>query len=259
MLRRFEQAGCVGIVLAGTNGEGPSLSGSEKLGLLRVAKSMSALDFILGVASASASEAAELCHGAKEEGAVAALVMPPSYFREAREEGLEAWFRLVLDASPLPLLLYNLPQRTGIALSPSLLSRLSGHPNCAGAKDSSGELANLEAFRAAMPGKALFVGDETLLYPALESGWSGTISGAANLVADRLVQVVREFALDRAAARSSFEALRDTLKSIRSHPQPATHKSALHAAGLLTSPMVLPPLLPIEPDPNLVGLVGGLD
>ncbi|MHB8636610.1 MAG: dihydrodipicolinate synthase family protein [Fimbriimonadaceae bacterium] len=243
LLTRFESAGCAGALLAGTNGEGPSLSIHEKLELLMAARACSRLDFILGIATASSSEAVELCEGAGSAGAVAGLVMPPAYFRDVTDEGLEAWFLFVLDRSPLPVLIYNFPQRTGIALGASLLARLACHPRCAGAKDSSGNAENLTAFAAAMPGKRLYVGDETLLLAALDAGWSGAFSGAANLLAGRLAKLVASYgAGDRSDAAKTFGELKPQLQELRSCRQPATNKARLFAEGVLTTPCVRPPL-----------------
>src|SRR3954467_7098266 len=93
LLAWFEACGCTGAVLAGTNGEGPSLSATEKRDLIRESMPLRGkLDIILGIASSSLEEAVWLCNQARKSGAAAALVMPPSYFREATEDGLVEWF-----------------------------------------------------------------------------------------------------------------------------------------------------------------------
>lgn len=249
LLAWFESAGCRGAVLAGTNGEGPSLSAVEKRDLIECAAGLRGkLNLFLGIATPSLEEAAWLCRRAADSGAIAALVMPPGYFREASEEGVALWFEALLERSPLPVLVYNFPQRTGITLSPSLLTRLAKRPNMAGIKDSSGEAANLQAFRQAVPeGRALFVGDETLLLDALESGWTGTISGAANSVPHWLSAIVGEFVEgSQESAQEKFRILLPTLRAIRKCPQPAGHKGVLERYGVIGSRAVRVPLEPIS-------------
>ncbi|HLK16754.1 MAG TPA: dihydrodipicolinate synthase family protein [Fimbriimonadaceae bacterium] len=243
LLNRFTAAGCAGVVLAGTNGEGPSLSNPEKLELLKAARSTSGLDCIMGVATNSSSDAADLCVAAAEGGAIGALVLPPGYYKDVSEDGLEAWYRVVFERSPIPLLVYNFPQRSGVTFGGEMLERLGKYPRFAGAKDSSGNPENLPSYREALPDEILYVGDETLLLTALELGWSGSISGAANVYPAELVQVVKEFdAGDHDGAAKVFAELLPKLKELRSCRQPATNKARLHAAGVLASPAVRAPL-----------------
>jgi 4-hydroxy-tetrahydrodipicolinate synthase len=243
LLARFEAAGCSGVVLAGTNGEGPSLAAVEKRDLLRaVVPAAGALRVVLCVATPSLEEACWSAESAAKAGAHAVLAMPPAYFREA--EGIMPWFFALADRSPLPVLVYNFPKRTGLTTSADDLGRLLAHPNIVGAKDSSSDQANLAAWRAAAPGDArLFVGDETLLLPALEAGWEGTISGAANLLAPWIARVVRLWHDgDRAGAATAFGAVAPAVAHIRAAAQPAANKAAMAALGWIGSGAVRLPL-----------------
>lgn len=244
LLAWFEAAGCRGAVLAGTNGEGPSLSATEKRELIETGISLRGkLELILGIATPSLEEAVWLSRRAADAGAMATLVMAPGYFREASEDGIYGWLSELLDRSPIPALIYNFPQRTGIPISGTLMARLSAHPQMAGLKDSSGETANLRPFRDALPkDKVLFVGNETLLLEALSNGWTGTISGAANSIPQWLVQIVDAWISGkRESAEAKFQILRPVLERIRTSPQPAGHKGVLHAMGVLpTAELKLP-------------------
>ncbi|HRK20452.1 MAG TPA: dihydrodipicolinate synthase family protein [Fimbriimonadaceae bacterium] len=244
LLAWFESAGCQGAVLAGTNGEGPSLSAVEKRELIEQGMELRGkLELILGIATPSLEEAVWLCRRGADAGAAAALVMAPGYFREATEQGIHDWFGELLVRSPLPVLVYNFPQRTGITLSASLMKKLAEHPNMAGLKDSSGDETNLASYRLALPeDKVLFVGNETLLLDALRAGWSGTISGAANSVPHWLSQIVAEWNDGkRESAEAKFSILLPVLEAIRTTSQPAGHKGVLHAYGVLpTSSLKLP-------------------
>jgi 4-hydroxy-tetrahydrodipicolinate synthase len=253
LLARFEAHGCQGAVLAGTNGEGPSLAAVEKRDLLReLTPSRGEMRLILGVATASLSEAVWSVSQAGKAGAAAALVMAPAYFFEAGRSQIRDWFLRLMDASPVGILVYNFPKRSGgIVLTADLLAELAEHPRFLGVKDSSGETKNLAEYRAAVSDEhRLFVGDETLLWSALEAGWQGTISGAANLVSAHLVQVVSDYlAGEKQRAETRFHLIEPLIRAIRQHPQPATSKAVLHAWGAITSPSVRLPLAAGEPDP----------
>jgi 4-hydroxy-tetrahydrodipicolinate synthase len=259
LLAWFESQGCAGAVLAGTNGEGPSLSAIEKRDLLRAVMPVrGSLDLILGVATPSLSEAIWSCKQAAKSRAAAALVMPPSYFREASEEGIYGWFMALMDAADLPILVYNFPSRTGFALSADLLARLGAHERMAGAKDSSGDAANIAAYAGALGAKSLFVGNETLLLQALGAGWSGTISGAANVIPGWLSQVVELRGVDRDQAEIKFRLALRGIEALRKSSQPATNKAVLRYMGIMDSARLRLPLLGTEVDPALLAELHGL-
>ncbi len=245
----FKSNGCTGVVLAGTNGEGPSLSAVEKRDLVKAAVGLAdGLEVVIGIATASLDEAKWLCRQAHSAGAVAALVMPPAYFKDVTEEGIALWFEALLDSSPLPILVYNFPSRTGITLSANLMARLARHPQMLGLKDSSGNADNLADYSAALADteKLMFVGDETLLARALAQGWTGTISGAANLLPAWLSQIVSEWDLNQESAETKFAIIEPVLKAIRKCPQPGSNKAMLHEMGIIPSADVR---LPLEPVP----------
>ena len=214
LLAFFQAAGCQGAVVAGTNGEGPSLSAPDKRDLLRDAvKAKGQLKILLGIASSSLDEAVWLAKQAEKAGADGLLVMPPSYFREADEPRIIQWYDALFEASGLPTLAYHFPQRTGIPLTPKMIESWHRHENFAGIKDSSGDPANLSLFKAPLR----FVGDETLLPQAIEAGWSGSISGLSNVIPQWIVRIVR----DQAALLEWLAVM----KTLRSLSQPATHKA----------------------------------
>ena len=249
LLAHFRAEGCRGVVVAGTNGEGPSLSAVEKRDFVKAAVSHAqGMPVISGVATPSLDEAVWLCRQSADAGAVAILLMAPMYFREASESGVEAWLRSVLDRSPLPVVVYNFPRRTGIRLEPSLMARLAEHPNFLGIKDSSGEVENIAAYAEAAPGKRLFVGDETLLGTAMAAGWTGTISGAANAVARWLAAALDDWNENRESALAKLELVQPAIRALRSVPQPMAHKAILAERGVLPNATVRLPLeeLPAE-------------
>lgn len=253
LLAYFEAAGCEGVVLAGTNGEGPSLAAVEKRDLLRTAaQGRGRLRLILGISTPSLTEAKWLCSQAAKSGADAVLLMAPGAFRQAPLSAVEAWLFEVVSGSPVPVLVYNFPKMCGFSLSAEAIHRLSKLDAMIGVKDSSGERDNLVSYRAAVAkDQSLFVGDETLLMEALQAGWTGTISGAANTLPTGLCRVLREWtagAVDQAA--TWFRLVEPVIRAVRSHPQPATYKAVLHALGVISWPT---PRLPLEvSDPQAV-------
>jgi dihydrodipicolinate synthase/N-acetylneuraminate lyase len=248
LLAWFRAAGLTGAVFAGTNGEGPSLSPTEKRDLIRDSIPLAeGLEVILGIATSSLDEAVWSCKQAHTAGARAALVMPPSYFREASEEGIAQWFEALFDRSPLGIIVYNFPRRTGVTFSAEFMGRLARHKRMIGLKDSSGDAANLPAYAAALEGsgRSLFVGDETLLVEALKAGWSGTISGSSNVLPGWIRQIVEEWPGEPESAETKFELILPAIRALRTTPQPAGNKAILHRLGVIPNPAPRLPLLPI--------------
>ena len=246
LLAFFESAGCQGVVLAGTNGEGPSLSAIEKRDLLRIAAAGKGnLKIILAIATSSLQEGKWLCQQTAKSGGDAVLVMAPSYFRREGNQGIREWFQELMDDSPMPVLLYNYPKINGVTLDKELVESLAGHRNFGGIKDSSGDRLNLEMYRGICHSEcALFVGDERLLYDALVAGWTGTISGAANLVPGWLSRVVSEFqGHHQDQAQVTFSFILAVIERIRSFSQPEANKYTLQSWDLIESGL---PRLPLK-------------
>ncbi len=230
----FDASGCAGVVIAGTNGEGPSLSAPTKRDLLRAAVATKGrLKVILGIASNSLEEVIWLGQQAAKTGADATLVMAPGFFRNAAPEAIERWFDAVFETSPLPVLAYNFPARCGFTITPQMVEGWHRFPMFAGLKDSSGSVENLAGYQVDST-RCRFLGDETLLSQALQQGWSGTISGLANVIPQWLVQELH------AHPRLPIELLAE----LRSMPQPAVHKAVLQALGIIETDQVI---LPLEP------------
>jgi dihydrodipicolinate synthase/N-acetylneuraminate lyase len=238
LLAYFEHAGCQGAVLAGTNGEGPSLSAVQKRDLLRAAeKAKGSLDLILGVATSSLHEAHWLTSQAGKNGAKAILLMAPGYFRRAEQDGIRGWLLEVLDKSPLPVIIYQFPQMAGVDISPETILNLAEHPMFAGVKDSSGREESLKLLRDCVPhDKCLFMGCEPLLAQALKAGWTGAISGCANSVPTMMVEA---FNGDNEAKQ---KLLLPVFEQLRSFPQPENHKALLTESGVIDGPWMSLPL-----------------
>lgn len=238
----FRDAGCNGVVLAGTNGEGPSLSAVEKRDLVRAGVELSdGLSVTLGIATPSLHEAKWLASQAGKAGAQHVLLMAPGYFQNCAESAILDWFRAVADAATCPVIAYNFPKYTGYIMTAEFVGRLAEYGNVVGFKDSSGEIANLPAYRAAAPTATLLVGDETILPEAMAAGWNGSISGASNIVGNWLSEWLQNPSEER------WKLLQTALKTIRKGPQPALNKAVLAAFGVISRPDVRLPLTPADP------------
>src|SRR6266550_3474434 len=163
-----------GVVALGSNGEAAHLTESERLryiGWVRDALP-APLRLIAGTGAESTQATIERTRAAAAEGAEAALVIAPSYFRR----------QLTAEASPIPILIYNVPAHMGYDLGAEWIVRLTGHPNIAGLKDSSGDIARLPGLRKALgPEFVLLAGAGEKLVDALEAGADGAIAALANL------------------------------------------------------------------------------
>src|SRR5258706_5209970 len=248
-LTRLLAAGVDGVVVSGSTGEAPLLDPAEQEHLVGLARET--VDdgkwVIAGTGGESTRQTIAASKAAATAGADAVLVRPPSYFSAAATvETLAAHFRAVADASPFPVIVYNIPKYTHIALAPALLQQLTSHERIIGVKDSSGDPKNLATYRAAVPQWAVLVGGASLLLTALELGCQGGIVGVACFAPDLCVQLVREFEQGhRAAAGELQQRITPLDKEIVGKLGPAGVKAAMDAAGLQDGP-VRPPLSPVS-------------
>lgn len=240
-LLAFQEAvGVQGVVVAGTTGEGPSLSAPEKVALYELAaRTRGQLRIIAGILSCSLPEALYLARNAARIGCDALMVAPPFYYR-APLEGLIAFYRALLEATELPVILYNIPQLTHQPIPTALVEALLPLSNLVGIKDSSGDPASLQAYLGFAPRLKVWVGEEKLLLRNLQGGGAGSISGLANLFPERLVAAFRAFQEGR-EADGLQQLIDEAADAIDAFPAPANFKYALTQRGLPLS-HVRPPL-----------------
>jgi len=241
--------GVHGIVVSGTTGEAALLDPDEQRQLVAVAgeATTNATWLIVGTGGESTRQTIALTKAAAAEGADAVLVRAPSYFSaQTTTASLVAHFHAVADASPVPVLIYNIPKYTRLALDPAMLQQLADHEQIVGVKDSSGDLSNLEAYREAVPRWTVLAGSASLLFAGLELGCQGGVVGVACYAPSLCVQLLREFEQgDRAAAGRLQERITPLDKEIVGKFGPAGVKAAMDAVGLYGGP-VRPPLAPLS-------------
>ncbi|HTI05126.1 MAG TPA: dihydrodipicolinate synthase family protein [Gemmatimonadales bacterium] len=249
-IERLLREGIDGIVVAGSTGEGPALDADEHRRLLVAARETLSDGkwLIAGTGAESTRQTITLCQIAAVEGADAVLVRPPAYFAAAMTpESLAVHFRAVADASPVPVLIYNIPKYTRVSLEPAFLQQLTSHERIIGVKDSSGDPKNLAAYREAVPQWTVLVGSASLLLSALELGCQGGVIGVACFAPKLCVQLLREFEQGhRAAAGQMQERVSPLDKEIVGKLGPAGVKAAMDAVGMYGGPP-RPPLPPLAP------------
>jgi len=184
-LEHLRDGGLDGVVALGSNGEAAQLSDGERLEWIRSVRTTlpAPLRLIAGTGAESTSATIARTRAAAAEGAQAALVIAPSYFRaQLTADALRAHYHAVADASPIPILIYNVPVHMGYDLGAEWITRLTDHPNIAGLKDSSGDMARLPGLRARLgPDFVLLAGAGEKMVDALAAGADGAIAALANL------------------------------------------------------------------------------
>ncbi len=177
--------GCKGVVLFGTTGEGCSFSLEEKKRVIEqvIAKGVDPKKIIVANGSSCLPDTIELALTALKHGCLAYLIAPPSFFKNVTEEGVLAFYRKVLKRVPeLPILLYHIPQFSGVPLSINQVKTLCREfPNIIGLKESEGNLPFTKAILESVPDAQVFVGSEKQIPEAVRYGASGSICGMANL------------------------------------------------------------------------------
>ena len=183
LLRRQLDAGITSVVVAGTTGEAPTLSDEEKQELIHRAKSYvgDACTVIAGTGSNCTEHAVYLSQAAEEAGADALLVVSP-YYNKATPDGLVAHYMAIAHSVRIPIVLYNVPSRTGVDIPVSVYRRLSAIPNIAGVKEASTDITKITRILAECPGDfSVWSGNDDLITPTMALGARGVVSVLSNL------------------------------------------------------------------------------
>ena len=197
LIRRQELAGTDALVICGTTGESAALTDAEKLELFRVSREAipEGLPFIAGTGSNNTSHAVALSQAAQELGADALLVVSP-YYNKATEDGLYRHYRHIAQAVSIPVILYNVPSRTGLDIPVSVYEKLAEIPNIVGVKEASSDIRKIAKIRQQCPRDfSVWCGNDDLAVPALSLGAAGLISVVSN-VEPELTRAMVKAALD---------------------------------------------------------------
>jgi 4-hydroxy-tetrahydrodipicolinate synthase len=237
------QSGTNAIVAVGTTGESPTLSVEEHIGVIArtVATARKRIPIIGGTGANSTREAIEWTQLARQAGADACLLVTP-YYNKPTQEGLYRHYRAVAEAVDVPIVLYNVPGRTGCDLKPETVARLAEIRNIVGLKEAASLERNRELFnRLAGRTFALLSGDDDLACECVLAGFNGVVSVTAN-IAPRQVRAVMDAALagKKAEARKLDATLQPLHKAMFLESNPIPVKWALARLGLMGDGIRLP-------------------
>ncbi|MCP9834394.1 MULTISPECIES: 4-hydroxy-tetrahydrodipicolinate synthase [unclassified Cyanobium] len=227
--------GSDGLVLCGTTGESPTLTWQEQHELFAAVKGTvgTRATLLAGSGSNCTAEAVEATGEAAALGADGALVVVP-YYNKPPQEGLEAHFRAVAQAAPdLPLMLYNIPGRTGCSLAPDTTARLLDQANVVGFKAASGTTEEVSRLRELCGDRlAIYSGDDALTLPMLAVGAVGVVSVASHLVGPRIrAMLLAHLSGDVTAALDAHQQLLPLCRALFCTTNPIPVKAALEISG----------------------------
>lgn len=245
---RLVERGCDGLVLSGTTGESPTTSDTEKAELVAAVREAvgDRASLVAGVGTFDTGHTVELARSAEKAGADGVLVVSPYYSLPPRD-ALEAHFREVADASGLPVMLYDIPGRTGTRIEPETLLRLAGHPRIVAVKDCSYDFLGAQKV-IGRTGLAYYAGCDEHNLALYAVGGAGYVSTVANVVPDRLRAVLDAFEAGDTPVSARLQQRATPLIELMMAaglPGAVTAKALLGALGLPAGP-VRAPLRPAD-------------
>ena len=239
--------GCDGLVINGTTGESPTTSDDEKERLVRAVVEAVGhrAHVVAGVGTNDTRHTIECARTAEKAGAAGLLVVTP-YYNKPPQDGLLAHFRAVADATALPVLLYDIPGRTGVAIETETLLRLAEHPQIVANKDAKGDLFKAQQVMSRCE-LVYYSGDDALNLPLLAVGAVGAVSVTGHLVADRIAAMIRAYESgDVELARELNDELVPVTEAIMTRTQGVIAvKAALELQGRPGGGALRLPLLPM--------------
>ncbi|AHY07239.1 4-hydroxy-tetrahydrodipicolinate synthase [Serratia plymuthica] len=238
-------SGVSGLVVCGTTGEAAALSKEEQLAVLdAVLDVVPAGQVVMGLSGNNMLDTLQMQQEIQLRD-IAGVLIPAPYYIRPSQCGLVDYFTQLADASSVPVILYNIPQRTGIVMELQTIRKIARHPQVKAIKDCGG---NPDTTMALIDDGEIDVmtGEDNLILTTLCLGGTGAISASAHIYPQRFVQLVQQVADgDLAAARANFYALLPMIHQMFSFPNPAPVKAALAQQGLilneLRSPMQIVP------------------
>lgn len=241
-------SGVKALVVCATTGEAPTLTDNEHCKVLEFAieRSQHRVPIIAGTGSNDTAHAIMMTQFACAIGADAVLCVTP-YYNRPTQSGLIASFNAIADAATAPVILYNVPSRTGTAIEPETFETLAEHPNIVGIKEASGRLPKImETFRRVRGKLDIYSGNDDQTLPLLAMGGKGLISVAANVVPVQTVALCDKFfAGDLAGAADVQLALLPLMQALFFQTNPIPVKAALARMGRIEDRLRLP-LTPME-------------
>lgn len=242
LIRELRESGVKGFVPLGTTGEGPTLSDEERRRILKIClEEAGGVPIVPGTGTYSTEQTIQRTIEAAEIGAQGAMVITP-YYNKPTQEGLLAHFRAVSRATDLPLMLYNVPSRTGINLEPDTVAKLAELPTIAAIKEASGNLSQISEIHA-LAGDRLSIlsGDDGLTLPICHVGGRGVVSVVGHILPKVIIEMLDAHQRgDNTEALKLHEQLRPLCKALALETNPAPIKAALAMLGKCSEDVRLP-------------------
>jgi 4-hydroxy-tetrahydrodipicolinate synthase len=240
LARRIADAGVAGLVACGSTAEAAALSDEEQLAVLdAVLQAAPGCPVAMGMAGNNLTHLLERQRQIQRR-PIAGLLVPPPYYIRPSQAGVVTFFQTLADAASVPLILYNIPYRTGVAIDRTTFDRLAQHPRIAAVKDCGGGLATTMAL-IAETGLDVLAGEDQQILATLCLGGSGAISAAAHIHPEwyvRIAQLVKAGELDQ--ARTLFYRLLPLIRSLFEEPNPGPLKAALAMMGEMRNELRTP-------------------
>ena len=242
------------LVICGTTGEGSTLTDEEHRAALKFAVEVTAgrVPVIAGTGSNDTAYAIDLTRFACEIGCDAMLVVTP-YYNKATQKGLVTMFTAIADASTKPIILYNVPSRTGVAIEPATYAKLADHPMIWAIKEANGNISKIVETAALVGDKLdIYSGNDDQIVPVMACGGKGVISVLSNVMPRETSQLCRKFLDgDVAGAMALQKQYLPLINSLFSEVNPIPVKAAMAAMGFCDDYLRLP-LTPMEDDHRAV-------
>lgn len=236
------------LVVAGTTGESPTLSKEEKLSLIKfVVKTVKKrIPVIAGTGSNNTMESIELTKQAENIGVDGVMLVTP-YYNKPSQEGMYQHFKAIANATSLPVMLYNIPGRSVVGMTPDTVIRLSLIDNIVSIKEASGDLdAITTIIRETDHAFTVYSGDDSLTLPILSIGGNGIVSVSSHIIGNDMQEMVRSYLRgDHQTAASIHQSIVPIIKTLFMAPNPTAVKEALGYIGLDVGSVRLP-LVPLN-------------
>lgn len=249
LAEKLVRTGSDGLVVAGTTGESPTLTKEEKLRLFAVvAEAVGGQGTVLaGVGTNNTEASVEMAKAAEKTGVDGLMAVVP-YYNKPPQEGLYRHFRAIAEATQLPVMIYNIPGRTGVNLLPETMVRLAELPNVVAIKEASGDLNQIsEVCRLLPPRVQVYSGDDALTLPVLAVGGVGVVSVASHLVGGQIKEMIEFFFQGKVKeAAALHQRLLPLFRVLFITSNPVPVKAALNQLGLPVGGL-RPPLWEAEP------------
>jgi 4-hydroxy-tetrahydrodipicolinate synthase len=253
LAQKLVQEGTTALVLAGTTGESPTLTDEEKLELFVSVKEAVPVPIIANVGTNNTEKSAALAEKAKKAGMDGVMAVVPYYNKPSRA-GLVAHFEAIAQAAQLPVMVYNVPGRTGSNMDADTILRVADIPGIAALKEATGEFDKISyVLREAPQSFSVYTGEDALTLPVLAIGAYGVVSVAAHVAGKQMRAMIDHYIAGRVEeARKLHLALTPIYKSLFVTTNPIPLKAALKLTGFDAGPLRLPL---VEADEAVVALL----